>query len=545
VLAKPESGHSITWNKIAWFLLLVLIGCNVYRAATQSITTDEAFTYERFVSKPFAGLFEPFDANNHVLHSLLARLSVHTFHLSEWSLRLPSVLGGAIYLFAVHRLCFLLYGGGLWSFMTTAVLVTNPFLLDYLSAARGYGLALGFLVLGIYNLIRPTERLESSSLYLAGICFGLSISANLTWLFPVAAFVIAFIATRAATGGVQISEVWSELIVPTLVVPFIFLIWPFSKAQAQDLYFGARHLADTVQSLADYSFAYRPITIPGLGSFDSLLQWSRVAARPSGALLLTACLAFGGRSLHHLAISRDFRENRSEIHGCLMALSFAATTSLVIAAHRVVGVLYPLTRTALYFLPLSFLAASSLFYRFRQYRVLRLAAAAGAAVCLTVFALEANLSSYAEWRFDAGTKRIVRFISSRDEQKRLKIRASWPMEPSLNFYRLLYGLNWEPVDRTDPKEGGDLVVLKAGDQEVAEMLGWRIIYGDPVSGAMVGILPHDRTSVTLGSPGGGQNHAAVDKEPAQLSWLRGLQHAFGGILRAGRAVHLSQRSFPG
>src|SRR5271157_1468700 len=125
-LPKLPGLPSTAWNRIGQALLLAILALNVYRAVTQSITTDEAFTYHRFVSQPFGGLLQPSDsnnANNHVLNSLLARVSIGLFGLSEFTLRLPSVVAGAVYLFAAYRLSFLLFGNTAWGFLTTALLV--------------------------------------------------------------------------------------------------------------------------------------------------------------------------------------------------------------------------------------------------------------------------------------------------------------------------------------------------------------------------------------------------------------------------------------
>ena len=81
------------------------------------------------------------------------------------------------------------------------------------------------------------------------------------------------------------------------------------------------------------------------------------------------------------------------------------------------------------------------------------------------FLFQANVSYYAEWRFDAGTKRIVKFIRSHtDPGKRLVVRTSWVLEPSLNFYRLRYRLNWQPVDRSGLEKPGDIIVVTQENQ---------------------------------------------------------------------------------
>lgn len=460
---------------------------NFYRAATQSITIDEAFTYEQFVSKPFGGLLEPFDANNHVLNSMLAWLAIAMFGLSEWSLRLPSVIGGAIYLLVAYRLSFGLFSRSLWSLTTTALLVTNPFLQDHLSAARGYGLALALVMARLLELIRTTGSPETRSLYPAGICFGLSIAANLTSLFPVVALTMSFFAVNRVLGRLRDKALWVELIVPSILLAFVPLVLPLSKAEPKDFYFGAKRLVDTVQSLASLSFAHGEPGPHWLHALSYCLRLSMAAALPCALLLVAACLACGSWVLWNLHRGPSWRSELDTPLGFL-TLSSVAVVGLVIAAHYLLHVLYPLSRTALYFVPLAFLAASLILYRFRQSKPISLFAGAAAALCLVSFLSQTTVSYYAEWTFDAGTKRIVNFIRSKHPpQKHLTIRASWSLGPSLNFYERLYGLNWEPVDRRGPKADGDVIVLRSEDKELVKSMRLHVMYRDPGSAAIVAV----------------------------------------------------------
>jgi hypothetical protein len=109
----------------------------VHRAAVQSITVDEANTFLFWVAPDTPAYLTP-HSNNHVLNSMLMRLSVALFGLSDLTVRLPALLGGAIYLFAVYRFCTLLRGGLALTWSLFVCFVFNPFVLDYLVAARGY-----------------------------------------------------------------------------------------------------------------------------------------------------------------------------------------------------------------------------------------------------------------------------------------------------------------------------------------------------------------------------------------------------------------------
>lgn len=46
---------------------------NIYRAVHQSITADEAFTYDWYLTHPFNWILLVYSANNHVLNTLLCR----------------------------------------------------------------------------------------------------------------------------------------------------------------------------------------------------------------------------------------------------------------------------------------------------------------------------------------------------------------------------------------------------------------------------------------------------------------------------------------
>ena len=77
----------------------------ITRAAVQSITIDEANTYMFFVSRH---LYLWYAANNHILNSTLMYGFTRMFGLSQFTARLPALLGAAFYISAAYRLCRLL-----------------------------------------------------------------------------------------------------------------------------------------------------------------------------------------------------------------------------------------------------------------------------------------------------------------------------------------------------------------------------------------------------------------------------------------------------
>ena len=112
----------------------------LYRAVTQSIAHDEALTYELYLKGPLSQVFHYFHSNHHFLNTLLMYVCASVFGVSEWSLRLPALAGAALYFAASYRVCKNVLDG--YPFlMGVGLLTLNPFILDFMVAARGYGMA--------------------------------------------------------------------------------------------------------------------------------------------------------------------------------------------------------------------------------------------------------------------------------------------------------------------------------------------------------------------------------------------------------------------
>ena len=117
----------------------------VARACVQSITIDEADTYLVWVARRDPAHWQA-ASNNHVLNSLLMRLFTSVFRVSQLSVRAPALLGAALYILAAYLLCRKLTPELPTQWPLFVCLVYNPFVFDHLVAARGYALALGFLM---------------------------------------------------------------------------------------------------------------------------------------------------------------------------------------------------------------------------------------------------------------------------------------------------------------------------------------------------------------------------------------------------------------
>ena len=132
-----------------WLLILTALFAIVWvviRACVQSITMDEADTYAWFVAT--SNVWYPF-SNNHILNTLLMWVSTHAFGPSVIAIRAPALLGATFYVGICYFLCRSITSRFSIQLPVFICLTYNPFIFDYMVAARGYGLANAFLLAAI------------------------------------------------------------------------------------------------------------------------------------------------------------------------------------------------------------------------------------------------------------------------------------------------------------------------------------------------------------------------------------------------------------
>lgn len=157
-IQKIKSWLTSDFSVFTFFPALLMAGIFIYtclRTALISVSHDEAFTYIYNVWLPaidilrFAGSNKHVWQANHLLNTLLAKLSINLFGLSELSLRMPALLGHGLYLLGTYKILRLFLRKAFF-LPGLALMISHPFLLEYFSLARGYALGLGFLSWGIY-----------------------------------------------------------------------------------------------------------------------------------------------------------------------------------------------------------------------------------------------------------------------------------------------------------------------------------------------------------------------------------------------------------
>jgi len=185
------------WAIAAQAVAAIAIGLYVVvRAARLSLTYDEAAGYIRYIA-PHAfpdfdnGPLAPFNfevATNHLLSTILTKVLVLLWGPGELVLRTPAIAGYLLYVWfsasLLRRLTHTVFAAA--GFL---LVVLNPYVLDFFSLARGYGLATGLMMGAIDALSRGDA--QRTLLFASGAAL-----ANFSLLNLYAAVALVLLAQR-------------------------------------------------------------------------------------------------------------------------------------------------------------------------------------------------------------------------------------------------------------------------------------------------------------------------------------------------------------
>lgn len=446
------------WMPAAVLSVLVLyVAC---RAALLSITHDEARTYVFDIKDSFLAIISfatPGETEiNHMLFTVLAKVSNIVLGNSEFALRLPSVVAYAG--FAVS--CFLtlnLFVRGLILWLYFLFVAINPYVIDMFSVARGYGLAMALSAAGLYLILLAAIEEQDGRGHpwkplAAGTLFALAALAHFVTLLLFISFLglRVLMALRAAANcglrrAVIIETAGLSLIAALLAV---IAFGPLARIKASgDLRLGGvqdSFFWDTLGTLVAGSFRSGISSIDGIGG-------SIICVSVAAAIVLLA--------LRRRALFTDRN---------LLAL-FVVTFLLVSASigsvlqHDLLGTSFLTERRGVFLIPLFGGMCALLFASGNEAlsKAGSLAAIAAALPLLALprLALAADLHSTWDWAYDADTKAMIRLLErlplARDGRQ-YSLGIIWLCEPSINFYIERDRLGWlRKVTRDDP--AGDYV----------------------------------------------------------------------------------------
>ncbi len=463
----------------------------VARACVQSLTIDESDTFLAYVVRANLSDWEA-SSNNHVLNSLLMRLFVMVFGASPFTIRLPALIGAAVYITAVYFLVRLITPKLLLQWSLLVCLVASPFVMDYLVAARGYSLALAFLTCAITLAVRNKQR--GGSLYraaaLISISAALSVCANFSFAIADVAtglLILIWLWRDAAASRVK---TLAAFVLPGLAVGYFFvgptvLGWP--KGQFT---WGAQSLLDTGRSLLEASL-YDPnpyLLNPRLRHY--FVHFGTFLYPLLGAFLIwRAVLLYRARAT---------------VRGGALALLAGAALTITLCCHQLLfwfyGILLPLDRTGLYIALFLFLmagAATAIPLDSLQGRITARAMTGllGLIACYSIGC--SRLTYFKEWKYDADMKKVYSVLAYYNRTYGLQdVSVNWRYVAAINAYRELSGhetlhqIGGAPNKVNEYPAGYQAyVIFYPWDQGFMRREGLKVVYHDKFTDAAVVIRP--------------------------------------------------------
>lgn len=135
------------------FLLTVFLAI-VYKIYHLPITHDESWTITRYTPYSIWEIMMYPDSwpNNHILNTILTKLSATILGYSHFSVRLPNLLAFVIYAYSAWKISWLLSNKKKELLFISGVILffANPYFIEYFGLCRGYGLSNAFLLLSVF-----------------------------------------------------------------------------------------------------------------------------------------------------------------------------------------------------------------------------------------------------------------------------------------------------------------------------------------------------------------------------------------------------------
>jgi 4-amino-4-deoxy-L-arabinose transferase-like glycosyltransferase len=448
---------------LAWALIRTAV-C-AYRAATQSFVADEAFTFNNFVAGTWRDLYFQYDANNHLLFSILSKISMSIFGDSEFALRLPSVIAGFFLMLGVWRVLAHV-GSRAARWIAFAAIGLNPLVLDFSTAARGYGLAMALLVWALF--MSMTKRYKT-----AGVLLGLAVSANFTAAF----FAVGLLVACVLLGdGSFVRRLVRFIAMGVLAaVPVLLSCWGVLPLMHQsNFYVGYSALHDSM-----FDLIYKSILAsPHAGLFGTWIVAYRLTFPALPMIIVFIGLA---------SFIAWRRGNRTEV---IPAVALGAAGAGMIGAHYAFGIKYPIDRTGLNLMVL-FGVVWALAAGNTSNGPLRAANLLLGALLAIQFATQFHTSYFEVWWYDRSAKTIARIIEQEIRGKppgSVSIGATEMHQPALEYYRVRDRLAaLRPVQRAEVTliAGQDYYVLNQSDPSFAAAREHTVLFSDPFAGVVL------------------------------------------------------------
>lgn len=373
--------------------ILLVIAFVIVRSFSLDVTHDEAYSFR--ISKNFWHVEALCTANTHWLNWAAIRGGVFFSLENNWQIRWLSLLSAFVF-FALTYFFIKTLKHSYIKLIAFALLALNPFVLDYFVLARGYasGMALQALCLLFFCLYLAQKRKRFA---LVALFFsGLSAIANFNFFYFFSAFCLIYFYVCYIKDKVHFYKkpwFYAEALF-MLAVTFLVLriIW-FIKTCTNDLGYGGDSFIEAIFCFSIDGLLYKNVN----------LSYNKLYISGIAFLLLT---------LVSLVYGLLLKKHKNQIYfyvSLLLIFMFGA----VIFNNRVLGVVYPMYRTALmFFLPLSLIFICFLNQVFRETAIQKTTCIIVGFFLALNFILSLNFKTTFDFKEQSESKETLAYLES-------------------------------------------------------------------------------------------------------------------------------------
>jgi len=415
-------------------LIALLFMLCIYRAMHLSMTHDESGTYLFWHDQSvFPFLYDTSvwtSANNHLLNTFLFQISEQILGFSDFSIRLPNVLSWLLYGFCCFSLSQIAFRSISAQIVFLSLSILNPYIFDFFSLCRGYGLSLAFMSAAMLTFATFLKNRKSSYLMLAFGCLLLSSLAILSNAILIPAFAISIILINIYSYGMVRSKASITISIFSLFLSALVLYTPIKAlSQNGELAYGNQQLFNSWTTLIQDSLMGKAYV--GEHSF-SIFAWLIMVVLFGSIIILL-----------RKYILENKRENFSQIP-VFFASSFLFLVLGLILSHMILGSEYPINRKSIFIVPMvAVLLGSAVDIVSSSIK--------STAVGIGILFLSAlhfintiNIDYTREWWYESHTEQYIYTIQQAHQNEEITIGCHWLFHPTLYYYTQTS--DWDHID---------------------------------------------------------------------------------------------------
>jgi len=430
--------HLSTFNTLAFIVSYLLIfGLILYKVFNVPITHDEVGTILFYNNFSFWDIImlPGSSPNNHILNTVLVKVLTSFFGNSLFIVRLPNVLAFVVFSIAVFRLVKNIFTLESIFFVAASTLfIANPYLLDFFSLCRGYGLSIAFLTLSLSYLFDGFKTLNNKQVWKALMFAIVACYASFTLLvFWVAISLIVIMYFALKYKGKlkqQFKKISLLILLNTLFLILIAVpIYKMNVANEFVHWTSNGFKEDTIKLLVMLSL----YGSEKINMFDAIVTG------------IIAVIIADAIYLSYKIVQTKF--NKVIFFTPLfVAVSLILLTVIVnlvqvwfLETPNLVG------RTALFFYPLFIVVfISTIDLIIKNKSKLRALILSLGIILFSVYHLLSTVmpSKVKEWWYDAYTVEVINFIKNQSDGNEVIIETSWLFNPSFQYHVQKEGEGW-------------------------------------------------------------------------------------------------------